>query len=88
MAGTVDLIQRCYTGLETLRDRLQLDPSLPPDLRELRFGILYRQHWVNLVFTGDRLTVSTRQGTAAPITVGFRDKVRVMKAGETAEFDL
>ena len=88
IAGTVDLIQRCYTGIETLQDRLQLNPALPADLKEMRFDILYRQHWVNLVLTRSRLTLSTRPGTAAPIKIGFRDKVMELKAGDTVEFDL
>src|SRR4029453_5122951 len=32
MAGTVDLVQRCYTGLETRQDVLWLNPSLPEEL--------------------------------------------------------
>jgi alpha,alpha-trehalase len=88
MAGTVDLIQRCYTGIETRQDRLVLNPYLPDELKEVRFDILYRQHWVNLVLTSNRLTVSTRPSTAAPIKVGFRDEVTELKAGDTVDFDL
>ncbi len=88
MAGTVDLIQRCYTGIETRLDRLQLNPYLPKDLKEMRFDILYRQHWVNLIITRNLLKVSTRQGTAAPIKISFRDEVMELKAGDTVEFDL
>lgn len=88
MAGTVDLIQRCYTGIETRLDRLQLNPYLPAELKEMRFGILYRRHRVNLIITHDRLTVSTRPSTMAPIRIGFRDKVMELKAGDTAAFDL
>lgn len=51
MAGTIDLIQRCYTGGETRQDRLQLNPYLPSEMKELRFDILYRQHWIDLVIT-------------------------------------
>lgn len=31
MAGAVDLLQRCYTGLELRDDALWLDPQLPPN---------------------------------------------------------
>ena len=88
IAGTVDLIQRCYTGIETLHDRLQLNPSLPADLKEMRFDILYRRHWLNLTITPDRLKLSTRPGAAAPIKIGFRDEVKELKAGDAIEFDL
>jgi alpha,alpha-trehalase len=88
MAGTVDLIQRCYTGIETRQDRLQLNPYLPNDLTEIRFGILYRQHWISLVITNSQMTVSTRPGRATPIRVGFRDEIIELKADDTVEFDL
>ncbi|MFO7997160.1 MAG: glycosyl hydrolase family 65 protein, partial [Dehalococcoidia bacterium] len=88
MAGTIDLVQRCYTGIETRQDRLQLNPYLPDDLKEIQFDILYRQQRLNLVITHRRLTISARPGTAAPIKVGFRDEVIELKAGDTAKFDL
>jgi alpha,alpha-trehalase len=88
MAGTVDLIQRCYTGIETRQDILQLNPYLPAELKEMRFDILYRRQWINLVVTHKRLTLSTRPGIAAPINIGFRDKVIKLKAGDTVEFDM
>jgi alpha,alpha-trehalase len=88
MAGTVDLIQRCYTGIEALRDRLQVNPYLPGELKEMGFDIFYRQHWVNLIITHNRLTLSTKPGTAAPIKIGFRDRVMELKAGDTMELDL
>jgi alpha,alpha-trehalase len=88
MAGTVDLIQRCYTGIETRQDILQLNPYLPSNLKEIRFDIVYRQHWIDLIITQRRLTLRTRPSTAAPIKVGFRDKLIDLKADETIEFDL
>jgi alpha,alpha-trehalase len=88
MAGTVDLIQRCYSGIETHQDRLQLNPYLPSELKEMQFNILYRQHWIDLIITHSRLTLKARPSTAAPIKVGFRDKLIDLKADETIEFDL
>jgi len=88
MAGTVDLIQRCYTGIETRQDRLQLNPRLPGDLQELRFDIVYREHCIDLVITHSRLTVRMRPCTAKPIKIGFRDEVVELKEGDIVEFDL
>ena len=52
MAGTVDLVQRCYTGLETREDVLWLNPSLPEELDGLDFDVRYRGHWgINLHLT-------------------------------------
>lgn len=88
MAGTVDLIQRCYTGIETRSDTLQLNPCLPAELDEMRFDITYRQHRINLVLTHDRLMISAQPGAAVPIRVGLRDQITELKAGDTVEFDL
>lgn len=42
MAGTVDLLQRGFTGLETRDDALGLDPCLPDALTGLSFRLRYR----------------------------------------------
>jgi alpha,alpha-trehalase len=85
MAGTVDLIQRCYTGLETREDTLWFDPCLPYDLKEVQFDIHYRGHWINLKITSDRLRFHTRPYDNAPVKVGFQDTVYELKPGDTAE---
>ncbi|MFC1898827.1 trehalose-phosphatase [Chloroflexota bacterium] len=88
MAGTIDLLQRCYTGIETHQGRLQLDPCLPTQLKEIRFDILYQEHWIDLIINHKRLTLRARPGKAAPIMVGFREKLVELKTGDTIEFDL
>ncbi len=88
MAGTVDLIQRCYTGIETRQHKLQLNPYLPNDLKEIRFDIAYRQHWINVVITSRRLRLSAQPCAAAPITIGFREETFEVKPGDTLQFDL
>jgi trehalose/maltose hydrolase-like predicted phosphorylase/transcriptional regulator with XRE-family HTH domain len=42
MGGTLDLLQRCYLGMELRRDGLRLDPLLPPELGLLTMPIRYR----------------------------------------------
>ena len=88
MAGTVDLIQRCYTGMETRGDTLWLNPYLPGDLKGMRFNICYRRHWVNLEVTHQRLRVGTRRYDVKPIKVSFRDKIIELKPGDDVEFPL
>jgi trehalose/maltose hydrolase-like predicted phosphorylase len=80
MAGTVDLVQRCFAGLEPHGDTLHLDPRLPPGLGELRFTLRYRGHWGLEVTCGpDRLRVALRPGAASPIEVAA--------AGQTASIE-
>ncbi|MEV0353370.1 pyridoxamine 5'-phosphate oxidase family protein [Nonomuraea sp. NPDC050680] len=44
MAGTLDLLQRCYLGLEARRDGLHLNPLLPDRLGVLSLPIRFRGH--------------------------------------------
>lgn len=88
MAGTIDLIQRCYTGIETRGNTLWLNPLLPRELKRLQFDICYRHHCINIQITRDRLKISTRKYYVAPINIGFRGEVVELKPGETKEFEL
>lgn len=88
MAGTVDLVQRCYTGIETRQDTLWLNPCLPSELEEMQFDILYRQQQVGLHIAHNRLRVSSRAGRAVPVRISFRNEVTDLKAGDVVEFEL
>ena len=48
MAGSIDLLQRCFTGLETRADRLILSPMWPESLGALRLPIYYRGYRLHL----------------------------------------
>jgi trehalose/maltose hydrolase-like predicted phosphorylase len=89
MAGTVDLAQRCYSGLETRQDVLWLSPSLPEELDGLGFDVRYRGHWgVNLHLTQRRLRVQVAASAAAPIKVGVDGQVVEIPSGGMREFAL
>jgi trehalose/maltose hydrolase-like predicted phosphorylase len=42
MAGTVDMVLRCLTGMRARGQVLRFDPALPPQVKELRFSVHYR----------------------------------------------
>jgi trehalose/maltose hydrolase-like predicted phosphorylase len=89
MAGTVDLAQRCYTGLETREDVLWLNPSLPEKLDGLDFDVRYRGHWgVNLHLTPQLLGVRVADSDAAPIRVGVNGEIVELSPGSMREFPL
>jgi trehalose/maltose hydrolase-like predicted phosphorylase/beta-phosphoglucomutase-like phosphatase (HAD superfamily) len=88
MAGTVDLVLRCLTGMRARGAVLRFDPALPPQIKHLRFSIHYRGHRVELAFTEDRLEVSSRPGRAAPITVRVRDQTVELRPGARHAFAL
>jgi len=88
MAGTVDLVQRCYTGLEARRDTLRFNPDLPTELKQVWFNILYRKHWLTVEVTQRHLRVKSRLEDVDPIKVAVRDEVIELAPGEELEYPL
>lgn len=87
MAGTIDLVQRCYTGIEVRGDILRLNPSIPRELRRLEFHIEYRQHWLHLQIEPSKIKISSYPGDAAPVKVGFGEEICILAPGDTLQFD-
>jgi alpha,alpha-trehalase len=83
MAGTLDLLQRCYTGLEVRGDALWLNPQLPTELERLEFSILYRGQLLDLCFVDEKVTVVSRTSRAAPVSIGIEGEVSRLHAGRT-----
>ena len=88
MAGAVDLVQRCYTGIETRGEILWLDPLLPAELVSLRLAVRYRRQWVKLDISAEELRVSSQAGNHSVVRVGMRDKVVELRPGESASLKL
>lgn len=88
MAGTVDLIQRCYLGLEVQRNVLFLDPWLPDEMQCLKTCLWFRGQNLDLEVTRDKLCVSSRQLTADPITIAYRGLFQMASPGSCYEFRL
>ena len=75
MAGTVDLVQRCYGGIETRDGVLFLNPVLPDQLHEMRYTIRYRGHEVALRISQAEVHAQVgddREGDGRPIVIDVR----------------
>ncbi len=88
MAGTVDLVQRCYSGIVMREGVLWLNPALPNELKSVRSRIQYRGHWFGLHINHDKLAVSFEGAWAPYARIGFDGKIYTFKRGETKEFKL
>jgi beta-phosphoglucomutase family hydrolase len=88
MAGTVDLVERVWTGIEARGDVLRLNPELPEKIDRLDLSIRYRGHSIDLRLTRDSLTVRGRDGAAAPISLSVDGKVCEFASGTTRVFHL
>ncbi|MFI6848998.1 glycoside hydrolase family 65 protein [Kitasatospora sp. NPDC050467] len=89
MAGAVDLLQRCYTGLEIREDALWLDPRMPSALGRIELELRYRGHWGVVIATDRRtVTVSLRAGCQEPVQIRFRGAPTLVRPGESRAFPL
>jgi alpha,alpha-trehalase len=88
MVGSVDLVQRCYCGIEMRDEVLWRHPCLPADVRRLELQIRYCSHWLTVEVSHEALRVTSRQGWAKTARVGFRNQVYEFEAGDVREFVL
>lgn len=87
MAGTIDLLQRGYLGLEARDDVLWLNPQLPEELRRLRLRLRYREHWLALDVGHGGTSVTVEPGPKRPLSLKYRGETYVVPTGETRWFE-
>ena len=89
MAGTIDLVQRCYMGMETRGDTVWFRPCLPEALSAgLAFRFQYRGNWFSVKATQHTLHVTFDSGWHPPVHIGIAGRVSELKPGETRTFAL
>jgi alpha,alpha-trehalase len=88
MAGTVDLILRCYSGIEHRGDVLCFNPCLPSELRSIQFSINYRGNWLDIHINAKRISVHSRQEQGDPVKIAFADSTFFLSPGDTKKLDL
>ncbi len=86
MAGSIDLLQRCLTGLETRADRLIINPLWPESLGALRMPIFYRGYRLHLTIRGRSTEISVDPSDHPPIDVECRGVVQTLTPGSTLRF--
>ncbi|MBL6447682.1 glycoside hydrolase family 65 protein [Fulvivirga sp. 29W222] len=74
MAGTVDIIQRCFTGLEVRDNILWINPCFPNEISSFSMQINYRGTWLFLDFSGTQCRIELKDETDSPIKIKFRDQ--------------
>ncbi|MEU9188879.1 glycosyl hydrolase family 65 protein [Streptomyces sp. NPDC048484] len=89
MAGTLDLVQRGLTGLETRNGALWLDPVPLPELSSYGFALRYQGHWgVRLRLRRGELEIAVPSSDALPIDVRLPGRAVCLQPGETARLVL
>lgn len=88
MAGSLDLLQRCYSGLELRGNAIWFDPVLPPSAKRLTFDVIHRNRSLNVELTHDRLRVEVERGAVNPVPIGVHGQVLEIGPGQALEVDL
>lgn len=88
MAGTVDIVLRCLAGMQARGEVLQFEPTLPPEVKQLKFSVHYRGHRIDVALAEDHMQVTSRPGGALPIKVLVQDETIELSPGTHHEFCL
>jgi trehalose 6-phosphate phosphatase len=86
MAGCVDLLQRCFAGLETRRDVLWLNPHWPREFGQLEMVVEYRGQRLGIELSGRDVRVSSEASPGRSVRVGRGKKVCELRPGESVTF--
>ena len=88
MTGTIDVLQRCFAGMELRNDVLWLNPFWPKSLGTLKLPIFYRGHVISLSIADHTARVTSGPGDFPAVRVGCRGELRDLTPGQTLEFSL
>lgn len=88
MAGTVDIVQRNYLGLETRAGTLHFNPLLPEGVEWLHVRLQFRQHRLDIDVTPTSLDIRSRPEVAPMIDVAYRSHYRKLIPGGRQRFAL
>ncbi len=83
MAGSIDLVQRCFTGLEIRADRLIFAPRWPAELGPLTFAIVYRGHRLTIRIDTAAVEIASDADGSAPVTVECGGRTVHLATGDT-----
>lgn len=89
MAGTLDLVQRGLTGLETRQGALWLDPVPLPELSSYELHLRHQGHWgIRIRLERGRLEITVPSSDRAPIDVRLPDRAVCVRPGRTCRLVL
>ena len=88
MAGSVDMVTRCYAGIEMREDRLWFHPGMPAEIAAIKFHLVYRDQALSVRLSQHELRIDSAEGDAAPIRVVVDGHEVAIRAGEERRFAL
>jgi len=88
MAGTVDLVQRCFTGLDVRDGALHFDPVFTDRMGTVKLKLRHLGRWIDVRLGPEDMTVTAHKGWASPLSICVRGEARDLLPGESLTFNL
>jgi trehalose 6-phosphate phosphatase len=88
MAGSIDVLQRCFAGLEVREDALRLSPYWPRALGTLEMTLRYREHDLCIRVSAEGVRITSAPGVGQPIRVVVGNEAATVSHGDVAVFAL
>lgn len=88
MAGTVDLVQRCFTGIEIRNEILWINPQLPNALKKIKFLIHFRGHSLQINIEEKLMIIKVKRSWTHLGKIGFQGVIYDLIQGEEFNFIL
>ena len=88
MAGTVDIVLRCLTGMRARGPVLRFEPAMPPEIKQLKFSVHYRGQRIDVDLAEDRVRLASRPGAAQPIQILVHEQIVELAPGQAHELSL
>jgi trehalose/maltose hydrolase-like predicted phosphorylase len=88
MAGTVDLVQRCFTGIEVINDVLWVNPHIPDEIQHLEFSIRLRGQSLHISLVNKCFTIKVQRTSKPSVKIGHEGRVHNLKQGEEYTFEV
>lgn len=88
MAGTVDLVQRCFTGIEIRDEILWFDPHMPAQLDKINLHIHFRGLSLDLKISEGILFIHVKRSLTPDGRIGVYGKIYDFKQGTELKFPL
>lgn len=57
MAGTINLLLRCFVGFALFEDKICINPELPKGWSKVKFQVRYKNIWFSIIVTNKRVSV-------------------------------
>jgi trehalose/maltose hydrolase-like predicted phosphorylase len=88
MAGTVDLVQRGYGGIELRDGVVHLDPRLPEEMASLAFSVQHRGQRLDIEIDHQRVRIGTQPDLREATRVSLGETTLVLEPGQSGEIPL